>query len=121
MKEVRMKLTYLDQAENLKYLFPIEGLLLSQYYSSNGTTGFYRFNLDNPPQIQLKINEPFGFKLIIPHYFVIRSKEHNKILEKDNGVSVHVFIPVNKSFDLKNGFNLESLWHATWAISEHIK
>ena len=69
----RVRLEYFDQNESFAPCLPREGAILKRVATSN-VDDWYLVELDQPIEYQIKIGDPYKYKLVETSHLLIRSR-----------------------------------------------
>lgn len=116
----RVKIEYFDQNEDFSLYLPKTGIISRRLTADNEIDSWFLVNLDDPFEYQIKIKDPFEFKLLNVSKFLIRSRWEGKSISKNNKVSVFVLLVLDDSLLLKDNINIDAFYHVAWGMCEII-
>jgi len=117
----KISIEYFDQNEEFANILPRSGLITQKLKSSDSIDNWFVIDLDEPFEYQMKIGEPFQFKLLHCNKLLIRSRWEGKEIGGNEDTSIFIFLITDETL-LDNGIiNIDNFYHIAWGMSKTIK
>ena len=71
--------------------------------------------LDEPVEYQMKIGEPYQYRLVRSDYLLIRSRWQGHDVGMDEPTSVHILLPLREQVTKQGILDLKDVCHVGWA------
>lgn len=112
---IRVRLEYSDQNESFAPCLPREGTILKRIASSN-VDDWYLVGLDQPIEYQIKVGEPYKFKLVETSHLLIRSRWADHAIGDDEPTSVFLLLVEPEQLPLSTPLDIEQYHHVAWGM-----
>lgn len=112
--EKRVRIEYFDQNDGFAALLPRSGELIGKYRDVQGNSDWFLVLLDDPLEYQVKLGEPFRFRLIRADRFLIRSRWAGHAIGGAKPTSVFVLLVADSQTEVAQPFDPASYLHVAW-------
>jgi hypothetical protein len=113
----RLRIEYFDQNEDFKQILPRSGTVSRQLTDTNDNDDWYLLQLDNPIEYQVKVGEPYQFKLIKSDNILIRSRWEDKKIGASEPTSVFILLVDNEDPVKKEPIKIDNYLHIAWGMA----
>ena len=113
----RVRIEYADQNEAFSRCLPVTGSLARAMTADNDSRPWWIVALDEPLEYQLKVGEPFQYRLITTHELVIGSKVQGQEVGGDSAVSVHILLPLSEAATRGDRLRNSEFYGAAWGVA----
>jgi hypothetical protein len=114
----RVKIAYADQNEAFARCLPATGRLERSLTADNDPRLWWVVALDEPLEYQLKVGEPFQYRLITTRELVIGSRVLGQEVGQDQTASVHILLPLNQAATIGDRLRTSDFHHAAWGVCQ---
>lgn len=88
----RLRIGYFDHNEAFAEYLPRTGTVVAELRDSNGVGPWYLLQLDEPFGYQLKVGEPYQFRLIHVDAFLVRCRWEDGEVFSDESTAVFILL-----------------------------
>ena len=113
---MRVQIEYLDHNEAFAPYLPRTGTVRRELRSTNGVGPWFLVDLDEPLEYQLKIGEPFRFRLARVNALLIRSRWEGKGIEDPDGTSVFILLVEESQHPSADVVDTNDYVHIAWGM-----
>ena len=110
----RVRIEYFDQNEDFAQLLPQSGNVLGAYLDVHGNSDWLLVQLDTPLEYQMKVGEPFTFRLLRVRHFLIRSRWADHPTGGPDPTSVFILLVEESKSTVPDPFNPADYHHVAW-------
>ena len=114
----RFRVEYADQNEAFAPFLPRSGALVRQCVDIHGNRDWCLLKLDEAFDYQLKVGEPFQFRLVRVNHFLIRSRWAGYAVEAAKPTSVFILLVDESQVKVSDPFDPAIYVHAAWGTCE---
>jgi hypothetical protein len=100
--------------EGLESYLPRSGTLKRELLDSTGNPGWFLLELDQPLEYQLKVEEPFQFRLLRVEHFLVRSRWTDCPIGSAKPTSVFVLLVEDSQIPVPNPVDVKHYHHVGW-------
>jgi len=111
---VRVAIAYADQNEAFAPFLPRVGTVVTQISDKHGNPDWLLVDIDDAFDYQVKIGEPFRFKLMSVTHFLVRSREEGAVAGGPGAVSVFVLLVEQKMLPIEGPIDPRDYIHVCW-------
>ena len=111
---MRLRVEYFDQNESFAAYLPRVGQTTRSFVSDDGASGWFLFELDEPFEYQLKVNEAFRFREIVVTHFLLRSRWEGHDVGAIEPTAVFVLLVEEGALPVKEPIHVEDYVHIAW-------
>jgi hypothetical protein len=113
---MRLRVEYFDQNEEFAPYLPRVGVVSRVFKDSSGVGEWLLLDLEEPLEYQLKVGEPFQFRLARVDAFLIRSRWQDKEVGDSDGTSVFILLVEEGRHPVNGEINPESYVRIAWGM-----
>jgi len=113
----RIRIEYADQNEAFTPLLPRSGVVERGYSDREGNTDWCLVTLDEPFDFQLKIGEPFRFRLAHIAQLLIRSRWVGCTIGDKEPTPVFVLLVDDTQVPVQDPFDMALYVHIAWGTA----
>jgi len=117
---LRLQIEYLDQNEAFAQYLPRAGTVRRELRSESGAGPWFLVDLDEPLECQLKVGDPFRFRLARVNAFLIRSRWDGKGVEDPEGTSVFILLVEESQHPSTDVIDPGAYVHIAWGMSRRL-
>jgi hypothetical protein len=114
----RVRIEYADQNEAFARCLPATGRLLRPLTADNDLRPWWVVKLDEPLEYQVKVGEPFQYRLITTRELVIGSRVLGEEIGQQEAASVHIYLPLNDAATVGDRLVTSDFQHVAWGICQ---
>lgn len=111
---LRLRIDYADHNEAFAACLPRTGTVAGTFQDTNGIGPWLLVDLDEPFEYQLKVGEPFQFRLIRVDALLIRSRWENCEVGDPEAVAVFLLLVEEGVHPTGSSIVLEDYIHIAW-------
>ena len=112
----RVRLEYFDQNESFASVLPRQGIIARQFRATQGVDDWFAVELDEPFDYQIKLGEPFRFRLLHCERVLIRSRWQGYQLGETEPTSVFILLIPDQALLTEEPIRLEGFHHVAWGM-----
>ncbi|MBI3923609.1 MAG: hypothetical protein HY318_19475 [Armatimonadetes bacterium] len=112
----RVRVEYFDQNENFAPLLPRSGTVTRQLGTERGIDDWFVVELDKPFEYQMKIGEPFSFRLLRCERFIVRSRWQGYRVGEAEPTSVFILLILDEALLTGDFIHVEDFHHVAWGM-----
>ena len=112
MKRVRIE--YFDQNESFRSFMPRRGAIVGMFRDLSGDKDWTLVRLDESFEWQLKVGEPYQFRLLHIDHFLIKSRWSDHSIGDTEPTSVFVLLVEKDSMPQGNAIDVSKYVRAVW-------
>ena len=116
LANVRVKIEYADQNEDFAASLPVTGRPLRPLSADNDPRPWWIVVLDQPIEYQLKVGEPYEFRLIRSSELVIGTRENNRAIGGREPTAVHIYLPLRAEATARSDLKVSEFYHVAWGV-----
>lgn len=116
-EQLRLQIEYFDRNEAFAQYLPRTGTVRRELRSASGGGPWFLVDLDEPLEYQLKVGDPFRFRLARVNAFLIRSRWEGKGVEDPEGTSVFVLLVEESRHPSTDVIDPGAYVHIAWGMS----
>ena len=113
---MRLRIEYFDQNEAFAQSLPRTGTVRRELRSESGVGPWFLVDLDEPLECQLKVGDPFRFRLARVNAFLIRSRWEGKSVADPEGTSVFILLVGESQHPSTDVVNTDAYVHVAWGM-----
>lgn len=113
---MRLRIEYLDQNEAFAPYLPREGVVSRELRDRSGVGPWFLVNLEEPLDYQLKVGEPFQFRLAHVNAFLIRSRWEGSEVGDPDGTSIFILLVEEGRHPATDIIDAKSYVHIAWGM-----
>ena len=113
----RVRIEYADQNEAFAALLPRVGVLVRGYTDIHGNSDWSLLKLDEPFEYQVKVREPFQFRLLNVGHFLIRSRWAGQVVGNSAPMAVFVLLVDDAQVPVQDPFDPALYLHVAWGTA----
>ena len=110
----RVRVEYYDQNEAFAPFLPRSGSLVRQCADVHGNQDWFLLELDEPFDYQLKVGEPFRFRLVHVGHFLLRSRWAGYAVGAPEPTAVFVLLVDESQAEVPDPLDPASYVHIAW-------
>lgn len=113
----RVRIEYADQNDEFASMLPRSGVLAGAYRDIQGNSDWYLLSLDEPFDYQMKVGEPFQFRLVRVDHFLIRSRWADHPIGAAEPTSVFILLVDDSQASVPDSFDPALYVHIAWGTA----
>ena len=117
---MRLRVSYADQNESFAQHLPRTGTVQREMRDSEGGDPWLLLVLDQPFDLQVKIGEPFQFRLAHIDAFLVRSRWQGYDVGDRDDVSVHILVVERGKHPAGTEFDVHNFMHIAWGTCDRV-
>jgi len=111
---MRVVIDYADQNESFRACLPVAGTVQHGLREAKGPRTWWVIQLDSPLEYQLKVGEPFNFRLITSSQLVIGARVNGQDVGSTAPVPVHILLPLTPEATSGSDLRPEEFYGIAW-------
>jgi len=112
----RVRLEYLDQNEDFAACLPRTGRIAGRFTSTSGVDDWYLVSLDEPISYQIRIGEPYVFRLLETDHVLIRSRWSGQDVGETEPTSIFLMLVDPSQLPLSTPIRIQDFHHVAWGM-----
>ena len=112
----RVSVEYADQNDDFARCLPATGRLARPLVADNDPRAWWVVMLDQTLEYQLKVGEPFQYRLITTSELVIGSRVRGEEIGQAEAASVHILLPLNPTATAGDQLRTADFYHVAWGV-----
>lgn len=116
---IRVRIEYSDQNESFAQCLPRTGSVSQRFSDLAGST-WYLVDLDEPIHYQMKVGEPFQYRLVIAKHILIRSRWEGQEVGGREPTSVFILLIENSKLPASSPIRAGDFIHVAWGTCHTI-
>ena len=92
----RVRIEYFDHSEHMASILPRQGNIIRQLQAENNVNDWFLVELDEPFEYQIKVAEPFTFRILNCDRILIRSRWKGKRIGDKKPTSVFILLIIDE-------------------------
>jgi hypothetical protein len=112
----RVRIEYYDQNERMASILPRRGVIIRQLQAENNVDGWFLVQLDDPFDYQIKIAEPFTFRILNCDRILIRSRWHGQQVGEAEPTSVFILLVLDETSLKEEPIRVKQFYHVAWGM-----
>ena len=112
----RVRIEYEDQNEAFSRCLPATGGLVRRLTADKDPRPWWIVALDEPIEYQLKIGEPFEYRLITARELVIGSRARGQEVGDHPAAAVHILLPLADGATVGDTLRTSDFYHVAWGV-----
>jgi hypothetical protein len=113
---VRVKIEYADQNESFAASLPVTGRLSRPLFAGDDPRPWWVVVLDDTVEYQLKVGDPYQFRLIRSGELVIGTREQNREIGGREATAVHILLPLRADATQGSDLRVPEFYHVAWGV-----
>ena len=111
---MRVTIDYADQNESFAAVLPVTGHLIRPLFAANDSRPWWIVALDHSIEYQLKVGEPYQFRLVESGELVIGTREQNRAIGDREPTAVHILLPLSADATKGSDLRVPEFYPAAW-------
>ena len=116
LPNVRVRIEYADQNDGFAACLPATGRLMRPLVAGDDPRPWWVVALDQPLEYQLKVGEPYQFRLIRSGELVIGTRERGRAIGGPEPTSVHILLPLRAEATSGSQLRVPEFYQAAWGV-----
>lgn len=112
----RVRIEYADHNEGFAASLPVTGRLARPLFASDDPRPWWVVDLDDTIEYQLKIGDPYQFRLVQSGELVIGTREQNRAIGGSEPTHVHILLPLRADATEGSDLRVEEFYHVAWGV-----
>jgi len=116
LANVHVTIEYADQNESFAASLPVTGRLSRPLFAADDPRPWWIVVLDRTIEYQLKVGEPYQFRLIQSGELVIGTREQNRAIGAHEPTAVYILLPLRADATKGSDLRVSEFYRAAWGV-----
>jgi hypothetical protein len=116
LANTRVTIEYADQNESFAPMLPVSGRLLRPLFAANDSRPWWIVVLDRSIEYQLKVGEPYQFRLVQSGELIIGTREQKRAIGDREPTAVHILLPLSADSTKGSDLRVPEFYKVAWGV-----